>query len=1063
MPIKILSASAGSGKTYNLSLFYIKLAIEKPDNYQKILAITFTNAAVNEMKNRILNRLFELSNGIGLDEYREYANISSLELNDNEIKIRARDVLTRMVHDYYHFSVSTIDSFLQRMFKGALYEIGIRSNYELVVNNNDVLEQAIDDFITNLDEDSEVFDWIKHFIQQFANNNKTFDTRKQLLLLSNEINKEFFYHHEEKFASLTSTDFELLKNLLTQKQEQFINKCIKIHQDFNKLCQQAQLHEDDFFQKKKGPAGFLGSKLSHFIRQKETISTFNLQNTYLKEALEHKKWISNKQLLAQFIPYAEQFQQLLEQFIQLLENEGKEYEDARIILKQLHNITLLNQVVYHLREYKKSNNIVFLSDIGKVLQQFIQQNYWFIYEKLGVRYEYFLIDEFQDTSNVQYNVLKPLIENSIAEKNSDSVLLVGDVKQAIYRWRNGDWTLMQDTVSQDFAGRVKNDKLDTNRRSYPFVISFNNAIFKHLVQFPELYKSKDFDNSSLLKLSTDIYSNAEQKIPDTKKNIDFKGFVRLYVPKESNKKEANKDEEINNESIENQQIENTDDWLLNEVSSLWQSGFKNIGILVRNNKEASKIFSFLMNELKIDDPEFKVISKESITYSNSNAVLFLIFLLHSQQNKSALAEYFAHHFFTKLNIHESFYEWSNKYTNNPHYYSKTLYFKVEYLVNLIYSYVSEREKVFCLHFLQLLKKYLESNPTNEAVFIHWFLEKGLSESIKISGEKTGVHIVTIHKSKGLEYDAVIVPYVNWTKTSSASNYLWLTMPNWINKSSNVPVLLAIENKELLASSFASTYQLECDKKKIDDLNLLYVAFTRAKKVLIANIINQQIGKKLINFLEQSLPIKIIDNERSLESYIVKEDEKTRIFEFGQWAVNNEEHSVSQSESYQLTPVNSDVKLHLVIKNNDELSSQIQIARGILIHSIMEQLNKLDNWKEKAIKIMIMNNISENEQSEILNTIEKLWTNIPQLLDWFTQATQVLSERKIFYKQRLFRPDKIFKLKDKIILVDFKTGDTPPEHYFPQLYAYKKMLYDMNYIHIDAYIVQIEKQKLIYVE
>jgi len=1057
MPIKVLSASAGSGKTYNLSLFYIKLAIEKPDNYQKILAITFTNAAVNEMKNRILNRLFDLANGKGVDEFRAFANISPNILTNNEIVNRANDVLNRMIHDYYHFSVSTIDSFLQRLFKGALYEIGIRSNYELVVNNDDIIEQAIDDFITNLDEQSEIFEWLKHFIQQFVYDNTTFDTRTQLMQLSREINKEFFYPYEEKFTSLESSDFDSLKNLLTQKQEHFIQQCKKIHDDFKALCVQAQLKEEDFYQKNKGPAGFLGSKLNSFIKQKSTLAAFNLKNTYLIEALENKKWIK-KDLEAKFLPYADKFQLLLETFVKLIKNEGKEYEDARIITKQLHNITLLNQVLHHLREYKKSNNIVFLSDIGKLLLQFVQNNYWFIYEKLGVRYEYFLIDEFQDTSNVQYNVLKPLIENSISDKENDSVLIVGDVKQAIYRWRNGDWTLMQETILKDFNNRVKKKSLKTNWRSYPYVVSFNNAIFELLVHFPELFKSKDFDNSSLLNLSNSIYSDAYQEISNNKLKSDFKGFVRLYIPKTMKGDDVDNDKE----NIENDDTYNTDKWLINEVNNLWQSGYKNIGILVRNNKEASKIFAFLMNELKIDDPEFKIISKESITYANSNAVLFMIFFLHNQQTHASLSEYFAQYFFDKLNLNETFYEWQEKYINSHDYYGNTLYAKAEFLVNLIYSHISAREKVFCLHFLQLLKKYIESNPSNEAVFINWFLENGLNESIKISGENIGVHIVTIHKSKGLEYDAVIVPFVNWSKKVNL-NYIWLNMPDWLSKQTNVPVLLVKENKELLASSFASEYQLELDKNKIDDLNLLYVAFTRAKKVLIANILNRQIGKEFIKLFENITHIKLLDEERTLESYIVKENENSRIIEFGQWMANNEIYPEKQSESYQIKSLKTQNKLQFVVKNNNELSSNKQIARGILIHSIMEQINNLNDWREKALKIMIMNNVCKDEQDEIFVTIEKLWKNIPELATWYSQATQIWSERKIFYKKQLFRPDKIFNLKDRIILVDFKTGDTLAEHYFPQLYAYRKMLYEMNYAKVDAYIVQIEKQKLIYVE
>ncbi|MGQ9847601.1 MAG: UvrD-helicase domain-containing protein, partial [Bacteroidales bacterium] len=1040
MPIKVLSASAGSGKTFNLSMFYIKLAMEDADNFKKILAITFTNAAVNEMKNRILIRLFELSKGKGIDEYRAYAAVNK-NVSDKEIRQKAGEVLNRIVHHYYDFSVSTIDSFLQRFFRGALFEIGIRTNYELVVNNEEVIEQAVNDFLLNLDERQTAFKLLVEFIKNNVQDNKSFNYSKQLVQLTQEINKEFFYPYEKDFARLTEHDFKAFADALQTTIKSFIDKAKKFQQEFVNLCQNSGFDEEKFYFKSSGPASFLGSKLKKFIDEKGSISRFDLSNKYLNEALNDGKWV-NKSLEAQFEPYKSSFQKLLTDFVSFLRTKGKQYEDAKIILEQLFNISILNLIVRNLHEYKKTNNIVLLSDIGKMLQGFIANNYLFIYEKLGIRYEYFLIDEFQDTSNMQYQVLKPLIENSISDKINESVLLVGDIKQAIYRWRNGDWKLMNETIYKDFDGNVRTQALDYNWRSYPYVIEFNNAALRNLVHMNDLYSSEDFDNSLLQNIVQNIYKDVEQRIPESNKVRDFNGYVKLILMKSKSKK--NEEHEEKNETAEN-----NDDlrWIADEVSRLWNAGYKNIGIIVRRNSEGSLIFDYLMNHVKIDDTDFKIISKESITYINSNAVLWIVFTLYYIQNNSLYAFYMAKSFFNKLTSSADAESFFVDLINNDAFKTKNLYYKVEYLINSLYQEINQREKTFCIHFLQLLKKYLDTNPTGEAMFIEWFLEKGIHESIRISGEKKGIHLVTIHKSKGLEYDAVIVPFVNWTKTKS-TDYLWLQKPMWINNTS-IPAFLVKKNKNLLFSNFEQQYLQEQNNLKIDDINLLYVAFTRAKKVLIAGIEQENIGKEISKLLETNF--KIVGLEKDISMFKTIENDKIAVYELGELKNNDEQYSESESEQLEIKLSPKSVNLNLVVKGNEALSSQKSIAHGVLVHAIMEQINDIDNWKKVAQKIMSAFNVTEQNKQRINESIEQIFQKHEQIKHWFNKAKKIISERKIIYQGKLYRPDKIFIHNDKVILVDFKTGETKLEQYISQIKRYKMMLIALNYSNIESYL------------
>ncbi len=1052
MPVKVLSASAGSGKTYNLSMFYVKLAMEHPDNYEKILAITFTNAAVNEMKNRILNRLYDLYQGNGIADYRSYAAVNE-NIHDKAIAQRAGEVLNRIIHHYYNFSVSTIDSFLQRLFKGALYEIGIRTNYELIVNNDEVIEQAVNDFLLNLDENQPAFEWLVKFIKNNAQENKTSNYGKQLTQLTLEINKEFFYPFEKDFASITEKNFYQLEIVLKKVVNDFIEKMKAFNNRFLDLCNESGFTENDFYQKGSGPASYLGSKLLKFIHEKGSLSIFKLSNKYLNEALEEGKWIA-KNLEQKFNPFRESFQNLLVEFIGCLKIEGKQYEDSRIILEQMFNISILNQIVRNLHEYKKTNNVVLLSDIGKMLQGFISNNYLFIYEKLGVRYEYFLIDEFQDTSNIQYQVLMPLIENSIAEKSDESVLLVGDIKQAIYRWRNGDWKLMNETIYKDFGKNIHLQVLENNWRSHPHVIQFNNAAMKNLVGMDDLYRKKEFDNTSLLKLGQNIYKDVEQNFPESRNLSESKGYVKLIAKKPKLKK--------NGENEQNDEVEEENDdlkWVADEVSRLWDAGYKNIGIIVRRNSEASLIFDYLMNSVKIDDDDFKVISKESITYINSNAVMWIIFTLHYMQNESDYALYMAKAFFNKLVKLKNNDEYFLDLSKDVEFKAKNLYFKSEYLVNNQYSNFNEREKTFCIHFLQLLKKYMDVNPVSEARFIQWFFDKGINESIKISGEKKGVHLVTIHKSKGLEYDAVIIPSVNWSK-DPGSNYLWFNKPGWITNSS-IPAFLVKSNKDIQTSTFADEYLHEENSRKIDDINLLYVAFTRAKKVLVAGVDQKEIGKEIYKLFELNFRVDGLNND--INTFKTFDDDKISVYEIGELKCNDEKYKENESEHFEIQPGTKPMNLNLVIKGNQELSSQKNIAHGLLIHAIMEQISDIENWISTAQKIITTFNVADEDKVSIMNSVEMIFEKYPEISNWFANYEKIISERKIIYQGKIYRPDKVFIHKDKVILVDFKTGETEMEKYKSQVKRYRALLVELNYNNIESYLLNIDTNELLLVE
>ncbi len=626
------------------------------------------------MKNRIIERVYQLSQG---KDIQSFIQENRLQIKEDELINRSRELLNKLLYQYEYFSVSTIDSFIQRMFKAALYEIGIHSTFELVVNNTKFIEEAVDNYLINLTETDPNYKWLIQFIKSFINENKIFNSKNNLTELLKEINKEFFYDYEEQLINKTDDDFEQLYCLLKKVQGKFIQELKAINEKFKQICNNYGLNENDFIYKSNGPASFLGSKLEKFISsENSSISTLNF-NKHANKALNEKVWFKNNQ----DSDLIEQLTNLLQDLKHLCDKKGTLYEDARIISSQFYNVALLRRILNYLEEYKRNNNIIFLSDVSKMLKYFIKENYLFIFEKLGIRYEYFLIDEFQDTSQLQYEILHPLIENTIASSTSERVMLVGDIKQAIYRWRNGDWTLMKDRVNKDFKERVDFYNLNKNWRSCPNIVDFNNFIVNKLVQ-----KLSSVEEYSLV---GDIYKSLEQ---ESNKTSEFKGYVKLYLEKDKEESAENEDSLI---------------WLVNDVEKLWNEGYKNIGIIVRRNAEAANVYAYLMEKLTITDPEFSIISKESIKYFYSDAVLFIVLLLSYQYSENKVSSsYLANYYFNRI-IKDDFQLWYEKNINQKEYLEQSLYFKVEYIIQLLWENLNNREKVFCIQFLQTVKNFIQ--------------------------------------------------------------------------------------------------------------------------------------------------------------------------------------------------------------------------------------------------------------------------------------------------------------------------------------------------------------------
>ncbi|MFA5405038.1 MAG: UvrD-helicase domain-containing protein, partial [Ignavibacteria bacterium] len=463
----IYQSSAGSGKTYKLSKEYLKLAFKYPGAFKSILAITFTNKATEEMKNRILKFLIDLSNQND-PELKKQLTEEGVEGNIQEL---AKITLQAILHNYSDFSISTIDSFFNRVLRSFSKELKLQIGYDIELDRSEVLKKITEMLFKDLNKDVELRKYIEEFILMKISEDKGWDIERDIMKLGEEIFKERYW--EKKFQIAESENFEeisdsrekiriLLKdiNYLISNFEDYLKK---IGDDSEMVMKQYGLEVGDFAYSETGVIGFLLFKIRRF--KNYDISAKRVQKAYEANEGWFAKSSKKKEIIQKAIDdglYA-----LLKNAVEYIQNESVKYYSAKELKNILYTLGIFEDLISKLNEYRISNRQLLQSDVNNILQGLIStDNSPFIYEKIGSNFKNLLIDEFQDTSTFQWKNLLPLIINVLSEKNT--ALVVGDVKQSIYRWRSGNMMLLLTQIYDDLEGfneLIKTEYLKTNRRS----------------------------------------------------------------------------------------------------------------------------------------------------------------------------------------------------------------------------------------------------------------------------------------------------------------------------------------------------------------------------------------------------------------------------------------------------------------------------------------------------------------------------------------------------------------------------------------------------------------------
>ncbi|MBN2662103.1 MAG: UvrD-helicase domain-containing protein [Bacteroidales bacterium] len=1044
--LNIYKASAGSGKTHTLTKDFIFLSFNEPSRFMSILAVTFTNKAAGEMKERIISELAILSTkplkSAFFDDIKNH-----FKLTESQISNKARKNLTKILHNYTFFNISTIDSFVQKVIRAFAFELQIPNSYALELDSEKVATELTDELILGLDENENLQKWLIQYANEKISEGKNWDFRDSIMNFSKQLFKEDFYNI---FDELNISDEEF-----SSKMNEILKICYSLinlyEKDFNALIEKGVKIIE-----KSGINNVKGQKINYLCNffLKNSDYSVILNNT-LQKAFDEDDWWSKstkEDLKSQWRNTLDALSAVLEELINLEQTKGKEYFSALNIKTNIFNFGVLNNLSNLLPEYREKNNSLLISDITLLLKKIIGNNEApFVYEKIGNKFKNIMIDEFQDTSGFQWHNFKPLILNSLAFDYYN--LIVGDVKQSIYRWRSGDWRLLHSKIKEEIGkSYISEVTLDTNWRSKKEIVQFNNAVFQVL---PKILKQKivadnvlNAEFTEMTNVITEAYKDTVQKIAP-KHNTG--GFVKIQFYNNVEWKET-----VDQEII----------CLLTQLLEKYSPG--DIGILVRTNGDANRIMKLLLKHISelTDDKKFNVISAESLLLSNSLAIKILIDVLKfivMPENYILLIEIILHNnrlqklpvddklFFIKnLDEAKDFLpeEFIEQFNNFIH---LSLFELVEKLLIIFNLNNFETEIPFIRSFQEIISDYINNAGSDIAGFLNFWDNNSHKLSVQLSDQKNAVQIMTVHKSKGLAFGVVIMPYIDWNLNPKASTVLWANTTN--TPFNQFPFLPINYNSDLSKSNFQQNYIEETIYSYMDNLNMLYVSFTRAKERIYAfaksskSNTNNSISDNLLNtFVDYG---KYENNNISLKlnNYW---DKLYSVFQIGDENIVYCEAKIGEFKNFVSNsyPSNDWTKNIAIIAHAEDLIAEtVEVRRnamkyGIMMHGILSSLVTKNDVNKIVDDMKLVGKITDSDAQDIIKLIIELFEN-EQFAEWFNPKWEVFSEKEILTKYGATKiPDRVIANDSEIIVIDYKFGSERPEH--------KKQIKEYVYLLKDIY-------------
>lgn len=1044
--LTVIRASAGSGKTFRLTQEYLRLILLNPGNFRHILAVTFTNKATEEMKSRIVKELFRLS--AGKESRQLNPLVEKTGMTEAVIREKAGKVLRQLLHQYSWFSVNTIDTFFQRIIRNFTRELGIPEGYVIELESEPVLTEIINRLLVNAEHDATLLKWLTMFATALIEKGENWNLKKSIRKLGGEIFSEEFKNLDPKSIShLCDRKFMgEYREKLFKLQKQIQNTYREFGIRAMDIIKSHGLSVDDFSRKRSGPAGYF-AKVSE--------GDFSGPSDAVTEAIFNKdKWYTRTSTLKNKIEDL-----AVSELMPLLERAKKYFDEnhvmantSEVILKNLFTLGILIDLSQLSDEWCSENNTFLLPEAPVFLNKIIDGNDTpFIYEKAGFWFHHFMIDEFQDTSVMQWNNFKPLISNSLSQDYDN--LVVGDIKQSIYRWRNSNWEILENRIITDFLpGVIKPVVLNENRRSRENLVNFNNNFFKQATQilqkeFESILQENSSGSDLGIQSITGLYRDMEQ-IP-ARDDRDG-GYVSVKFVN------ANDDnsfyDDVNREVIE-------------LLYDLLDKGYRlqDIAVLTRKNKEAADLADFILKNRENGKMPLSVISDEALLIGSSVVVNTLISLLKNivdpgdHNNNFYLNSVVLNYLDGKVDgtwmdpgLHRNALKLPEEFVALAKGVKSFSLAEIsEQLIRIFKLDSHEGEMVYLMAFRDLVQEYLRSHSSDLVRFIEFWEETGCKRSVAAPAGQDALRIMTLHKSKGLEFRITIIPYCTWELNTFDRSFLWGTTDR--EPFNQLPVIPVAFTRKLAKTVFSRDYFRELHKQFVDNLNLTYVAFTRACDAMYI-FCKENKNDKLGNV--SALAQKILADRYETGSLppAAADIEKPGC------------ETIKYQPSQNLT-VTSRLKVAFqgTLAIDPEVNKPAKpVNEGRILHEIFNLIHKREDIRKAVSLLHLQGKISLLDQQRYVQMIENAMNDL-QVSTWFAGDWKILTEAEIIVpKGEIKRPDRVMFRDGQTLIIDFKFGLKPDKVYEQQVREYAQLLKDMGYSSVEGYLWYVRLGKVIYI-
>ena len=1109
--LTVYRASAGSGKTFTLAVEYISLLVKDPENYQHILAVTFTNKATQEMKMRILSQLYGIANS--LQSSQQYFNKVKEKTNmpDAVIRNNARAALTLLIHRYNNFRILTIDAFFQQVLRNLAHELGQTANLRVDLNNEEITEKAVDQMIESLEKGQPVLQWISTYINNSIEDDNGWNIIGKIKTFGTNIFKDFYKAHEANLKEQLSNadDFKVYETTL-RKRRNDIRKTFnsKARSILNEI-KNANLDIPSNYR----------SGLYKYLTDSAIAPLTNkpLKAGVLKANESPQNWTSSKcakadkqqiQTLA-----AEVLSAQLSELIAYNNDNWNEFQSIQLTLSHLSELRLLHAIADAVDNLTKDTNRFMLSNTQALLKELIADSDTpFIFERIGARLKHVMIDEFQDTSTIQWQNFQVLLANCMAQELSQN-LIVGDIKQSVYRWRQGDWGILNN-IEKSFAHqKIRLETLDYNYRSEKRIIDFNNAFWEQCVA--NTAKEVAQDDAEKAEIVQKAYEDVAQKTHKTTEN----GFVKISLYPSKSMKEAVLEE------------------LIETIKELFNNGYggKNqskIAILVRSKSNIQDIVNALLQSF---GNEINIVSDEAFRLDASLSVNIIVSAMHLLTHpddvltRGKLVKLYNQEVLKKpltdtdllVSINES----NNIDTKNIDKKERRKLATEQQMAKLNSQlppeYVANRELLLGLPIVDLVDKlfmlfgldqlegqssyictlydtlndFLKDHTADIDDFINEW-ENSLSSKTIQSDEIEGIRIMTIHKSKGLEFDNVIIPFCSWEMEKKGT--LWCETKNKPAPYNKLPLLpIDFSRDKLIGTVFEDDYKEEHFQNIVDNLNLLYVAFTRASKNLFVFGLRQ--GKTTLDNIAKGTPpgnrsyaielaLRQVSEQLQGSSLSFPDDIGSEIhFEYGTLApethekehaaadnpflIKPDKHIVSIATYPQAATFKQSNKSIEFVKGEDvDPSDRTRYIKiGNVLHQLFSTIYTTADIPARLNELEQQGIIYNDEitSAQLRTRIEDAITN-PQVQEWFSKRWQLDNECTILEYNKdtneieEHRPDRVMTDGKEFVVVDFKFGKER-EEYKKQVQQYMEILIRMGHKKVSGYLWYVVKNNVVEVK